>query len=211
VALTLVTGATDEPIRLDEAKLHVRRTDIEDDDEYFDTFLIPAVRARAEQQTGRQLLTATWDWVLDRFPCDATEALIVPKAPLQHVSSISYIDSDGATQTWSSSNYLVDAPGAVTVATDVYKVLGTTVTRGRITPAYGLTWPTTRSQMNAVTIRFLAGYGTASDVPYQLKRAMLLDLGTLFENREDMVVGQGYVISPFPYGAESIYRAFKSY
>lgn len=211
MALSLVTAPIDEPITLTEAKWHVRRTDVDADDEYLGTLLIPAVRGRGEQQTGRQFLTATWEWLLDGFPCDATEALTLPKAPLQAISTITYVDPDGAPQTWAASNYLVDAPGLVSLGSGVYRVLGTTVTRGRLTPAYGGSWPATRHQINAVTIRFLAGYGAAADVPMPLKRAMLLDLGTLYENREDMVVGQGYVITPFPYGAGTIYRAFKSY
>lgn len=209
MGLSLVTAPDGEPLTLAEAKRQTRRTEVEDDDAYLQDALIPAVRERAEQATRRQFLTATWDLQLDAFPCWTID---VPLPPLQAVSSIHYVDTSGVTQTLAADQYVVDAPGVVTVNADpTYRVIGGRGRRGRITPAYGLIWPCTRCQMNAVTIRFLAGYGTASDVPPRLKMGMLLDLGTLFENREDQVVGQGFAVSPFPNGAEAVYRAFKSY
>jgi hypothetical protein len=208
MGLSLVTAPAGEPLTLADAKRQTRRTEVEDDDAYLQDALIPAVRERAEQATRRQFLTATWDLQLDGFPCWTIE---VPLPPLQAVSFIRYVDTTGATQTLATDQYVVDAPGVVTVNADpTYRVLAGRQRRGRITPAYGLCWPVTRCQMNAVTIRFLAGYGTATDVPARLKMGMLLDLGTLFENREDQVVGQGFAVSPFPNGAEAVYRAFKS-
>jgi uncharacterized phiE125 gp8 family phage protein len=188
-----------EPLTLAEAKRQVRRTDLTDDDELLDLTLIPAVRERAEQATRRQLITATWDLKGDRFPC-GDEAIVLPVPPLLSVVFVKYVDTAGALQTWSSSNYVVDAPAGARAA------------RGRLTLAYGALWPVTRDQANAVTIRFTCGYGlTANSVPPRLKMAMLLDLGTLYENREDQVVGQGYAITPFPNGSDNVYRAFKSY
>lgn len=210
MALSLVTAPTGEPLSLAEAKRQTRRTEVEDDDAYLQDALIPAVRERGEQATRRQLLTAAWDYQLDRFPCWEIE---LPLPPLQAVTFIRYVDTNGTTQTLATDQYVVDAPGVVVVDANAptYRVIGGRTRRGRITPAYGLCWPVTRCQMNAVTIRFLCGYGTATDVPPRLKMGMLLDLGTLFENREDQVVGQGFAVSPFPNGAEAVYRAFKSY
>jgi uncharacterized phiE125 gp8 family phage protein len=205
------TSPIAEPITLAHAKAQVRREEVTDDDAFLETILIPAVRNRGEQETHRQFITAVWDLKLDRFPwpCDVSPGeeirypqgvIKVPKAPLQEVTYIKYVDGDGVLQTWSSSNYLVDAP------------TGEQASRGRITPAYGVSWPSTRDQINAVTVRFVAGYGdTDTSVPARLKIAMLVDLGTQYENREDFVGGQGYSVSEFPTGSSSIYRAFRSY
>ncbi len=198
--LSLVTPPEDEPLTLKQVKQQVRREDVTDDDAYLLGILIPAARSRAEKETGRQLLTATWDLRLDRFPCGTFESIEIPKSPLLTVTGITYVDADGATQTWSSSAYVVDAPA------------GPSPKRGSITLAYGEYWPVTRYQANAVTVRFTAGYGTDGDtVPPRLLMAMLLDIGTMYEHREDVVVGQGYAIAPFPVGAEQIYRTFRSY
>ncbi len=200
MALFLVTAPTLEPLTLDQAKSQIRRTDLTDEDEFIDNILIPAARERAEQATRRQLLTATWDYKLDAFPCDSSEPIVLPLPPLISIPSISYVDPDGATQTWSASLYQVSAP------------TGPRAARGKVAPVYGESYPSTRAQMDAVTIRFVAGYGaTRSTIPPRLKQAMLLDLGTLYEHREDMIVGQGYAISEFPVGAAAIYRSFASH
>jgi uncharacterized phiE125 gp8 family phage protein len=209
VALSLVTAAASEPVTLDEAKRQIRRTDVSDDDAYLEDTLIPAVRERAERETFRQLITATWDLKLDRFPWPEDLSpweqwrypqgvIKVPLPPLQSVTSISYVDGNGATQVWASSEYIVDAPA------------GPKAARGRITPVYGVSWPTTREQINAVTVRFVCGYGTShTAVPPRLKMAMLVDLGTLYEHREDVIVGQGFTIDEFPLGSLAIYRQYR--
>jgi uncharacterized phiE125 gp8 family phage protein len=207
----LQTSPIAEPLTLAQAKQQVRREDVDTDDAYLEETLIPAARERGEFETARQFISTTWDLKLDRFPCPddlspweqrwyPQGVLRVPKPPLQSVVSISYVDPDGATQTWASNQYVVDAPD------------GPTAARGRIVPVYGVSWPTTREQINAVTVRFVAGYGdSAAAVPPRLRMGMLEDLGTLYEHREDFVVGQGYAITPFPLGSSAIYRAFKSY
>jgi len=170
--------------------------------------LVSAVRERAEAATGRQLLTATYDLVLDSFPCGVQPFelglhwtvdrignmfLDIPRPPLQSVTSITYVDTAGATQTWSSANYLVDKPS------------GPRCRRGRIAPAYGVVWPFTQAQINAATVRFVAGYGaTGASVPALVRQALLMDLTALYEHRGDEA-------TPVPAFAASIYRAHKSY
>ena len=113
---------------------------------------IAAARDYGETFTHRGFITQTWD---DKrgggFPRDGV--IWVPKAPLISVTSVSYVDANGDTQTWSSSLYTVDAPA------------GPKARVGCIVPNYGQVFPTTRTVVNAVTIRFVAGYGAASAVP----------------------------------------------
>jgi len=133
------------------------------------TALITSARVAAETMTNRALVTQTWDLVLDRFP---GWEMHIPKAPLQSVSSISYVDSNGVTQTLAATDYQVDPKSEP----------------GRITPAYGQVWPSARGQMNAVTMRFVAGYGAAADVPRGIKDWMLLRITTLWENPAAIVL-----------------------
>ena len=141
--LTLVTPPTLEPLTLAEATSHLR-VDLNDDDDLI-TDLITAAREYAETVTRRALLTQTWDLKLDAFPASSGTPVRLPFPPLQSVTSIQYVDTNGDTQTWSSDDYIVDAPS------------GPQAVQGRITPAYQESYPTTRGIINAVTIRFVTG------------------------------------------------------
>lgn len=186
-ALTEATAPAAEPLSTAEAKAHLR-VDFTDDDTLIDR-LIKAARGRAEVFTRRAFITQTWDMDLDRFPGWQIE---IPKAPLQSVTQIDYLDSDGVSQTLLSSLYRVDARSKP----------------GRITPVFGEVWPVTRSTTNAVTIRFVAGYGNAgSDVPEDIIQAILLMVGDLYEHREEFITGT--IVSRIPRGAEALLHPHK--
>lgn len=165
---TLFTAPSVEPVTLAEAKLHCK-VDAADDDSLI-TSLITAVRLQAEHLTGRALVTQTWDVTLDAFPADSLE---LPFPPLQSVASITYLDADGASQTLAGTEYQVITNELV----------------GRIVPAYGKTWPSTRAQPAAVTIRMVAGYGLAASVPASIKAWMLISIATLYAQREAIMQG----------------------
>jgi uncharacterized phiE125 gp8 family phage protein len=197
VSLSLYTAPAAEPLTLDEAKKQVHAEGTTDDDAWLEDIGIPAARDRAEAETGRVFITQVWTLWLDRWPCDG-DYIEIPKPPLVDVVSISYFDQNGATQTWSASNYDVDAPA------------GPRCQRGRVSLAYNASWPTVRSQMNAVAIWFTAGYGeTGAAVPPLLKAAMLMDLATLYANRENYVTGT--IVSALPGRSREIYQTFRSH
>jgi len=93
------------------------------------------------------------------------------KPPLQSVTSIVYVDTAGAPQTWNAANYVVAAPMAPAAGF------------GRIQPAYGQSWPSARSEtLDAVTITFKAGYGDAGkDVPSDIRAAIMLLIRDLYD------------------------------
>lgn len=160
-----------EPVSTADAKSWMR-VDLSDDNDLID-FLIAAARERLEEDAGRSLITQTWELKLDRFPSSDLTAIVLPRPPLISVSSITYVDEDGDTQTWSSAEYDVDANSEP----------------GRITPAYNYTWPSTRDQANAVTITFVAGYGAASAVPKKILAAIKFLAAHWYEHRESVVIG----------------------
>ena len=140
MSLALVVGPAAEPISLAEAKRHLRIDDTSSDTHV--AALIMAARDHVETYCRRALITRTLDWRLDHFP--ASGSLYLPSPPLRSVTSITYVDTAGATQTWTSTLW----------TSDIYSE------PGRIQPAYGEVWPSTREQPNAATIRFKAGYAT---------------------------------------------------
>ena len=100
------------------------------------------------------------------------------KTPLRSVTSITYVDDDGATQTLSSAIY---QPVGVWSETNQTKVSG-------IVLAYDQDWPSIRLQKEAVTVTYVAGYAT-DEIPDNLRHAILLFVGNLYANREPIVIG----------------------
>lgn len=129
--------------------------------------MIASARAEAEKELGRYLVTQTLDAYFDDFPRYCNKAFPDPcfrLPPLQSVSAITYVDADGTTQTLAADQYTVDAVSQP----------------ARITPAYGVSWPATRAQTNAVKVRFVAGYGAAAAVPACVKDWMLARIGARY-------------------------------
>lgn len=169
MALKLITPPDVEPISLSEIKLFLR-LGISTDEDSLLTALIIAARQESEKITRRQLITATWELRLDKF----SEIIYLPLPPLQSVTTLKYLDSANVEQTLiENTDYLVD----------IYSE------PARITPAYGMVWPTIYPVANAVRIRFIAGYGDDSiDVPESIRNWIMVTVGSFYENRESDIV-----------------------
>lgn len=188
--LSRVTAPSSEPVTLAEAKVQcLVSSDITDRDDQISNFLIPAARDRAEAQTGRALLTQTWDLYLNSFPPDSY--IEIPKPPLVSITSLKYRDTLGVLQTWAAANYTVSAPA------------GPRCARGRITLAYGVTWPSTRGTADDVVIRFVCGATTEENIEPLIRQAILLDIGANFANLENLITGT--IVAELPGGCRQIY------
>lgn len=167
----LKTAPTVEPVTLSEAKLHLK-IDSDTTDDALITALITAAREMAENYTGRAFVNQTWEATFEQFTAD--ENITLRPAPLSSITSITYVDGNGDTQTLSTSVY-----GA-----DLYK------TPGEAYLKYGQSWPTAREIENSITVTYVSGYGSsASSVPGAVKSAILLIIGHLYEHRENVTVG----------------------
>ncbi len=132
-----------EPVTLAQAKLHLR-VDIDDDDDLIDA-LITSAREMCEDYTERAFAASTWELCLDCWP---SGPIYLPRSPALKVLSITYIDTAGTVQTLDATLYTVDLKSI----------------RPRIVPAYNQRWPAHRSQINAITVTFMAGYARLAEV-----------------------------------------------
>ncbi len=156
------------PITLAEVKAHLRIDDTESD-ALLEVY-IKAARTKIEAILGRSLLTQTRAAYFDGF----RDTLELDYPPLQSVTSITFLNEQGVTETLDPS---------------VYRVV-TENTVGRVELAFGASWPATYPVTNAVVVTYVAGYGSGpADVPEHLRLAMLHMVARWYENREPVVVG----------------------
>lgn len=123
--------------------------------------ILTAARIYCEEFQHKAYITQVWEMSLPYFYYPDIE---IPKGNLQTVDSITYKDSTGVTHTHAPANYIVSTRGIV----------------GRLTPAYGLTFPSfTPYPIDAIIITFTCGYGTAADVPQTVIQAMVIHMQIL--------------------------------
>lgn len=148
--ITKITPPSAEPLTLDELKKFFR------EDRSVEEPLIEqfgkAARKNIERVTGYQLVDATYEMRLEDF-----ETIKIPKKPFRSLTKIEYVDEDGTTQELGSDKYTVheyDSPVEIEFKSDLPKLDYREDTK----------YP--------IIITFVAGYGTASDVPEDWKSAI---------------------------------------
>ena len=180
MALKLITAATALAVSLVEAKAHLR-VDTSDDDTLI-TAMITAATEAAEQAMsskvgGRAIMPQTWELTLDLFP----EAFELTRIPVASVDSVTYQDATGSSTVLNSALYSLDNADDFGPA--------------YVVPAYGTEWPETRDEINAVQVRYAAGYTDAAAVPESIKSWIKLQVGAMYENRESETVGAGKAVN----------------
>ncbi len=167
MALQLTSPPAEEPITAAEVKVHSRVSGAAEDPLL--TQLIGAARRRAEADTKLAFVTQAWTWYLDAFP----RFFELPLNPVQSVTAIKYLDDAGVEQTLDSAVYRSDLFSRP----------------ARVTTDFGQTWPTSYPVANAVRLEFVAGFGTAADVPDNIKAGLYIAVNDLYDNRGSIVVG----------------------
>jgi hypothetical protein len=206
MGLKLITAPTLEPVTLPELKLHLRvDVDLTDDDTLI-TSLGKAAREKAEAFLNRAILTQTWDYTRNSFPNQdwlgararwlgvaSLESTFAPRnpqvfelpfPPVQSVTSITYIDTNGVTQTLDPAKYRLD---------DVEEP-------ARLEPAYGTTWPSTQAVLAAVKVRFVCGWTDPALVPESIKLAIKKLAAAWYDNRTPWA--QGERVTDLPQGVQ---------
>lgn len=182
MTVKLITAPENEPITKEEVKLHCR-IDHDDEDNLIDAHIAAARQYAETTILWRALVTQELELVLDEFPVKGTwrsfyvdyktpkNEILIPRPPLQEIISVKYTDSDGTEHDF--EDYIVDDESEP----------------GRIVPEKQ--WPTDNLYpVNAVRIRYKAGYGEPEDVPQQIKQALHLLVADMYEVRQTVVDGR---------------------
>ena len=133
---------------------------------------------------ARCLLTQVWDYSLPCFPVES--CLVLPLAPVQSITSITYKDAAGNPQTFSASDYVLSADKNW---------------QPKVHLAYNATWPGTRDEPDAVTVRAVCGYVA---VPTPIKQAIVLLAAHYYENREPL----SDLTTELPFGVRALLEPF---
>lgn len=184
MAIKIITPVATEPVTLAELQAHLRLyvvAGVSTDDAMIQAQL-SAAREYAEHYTGRALAPQTLELALDAFPAGAID---LPGVPVTSITSIKYIDVAGAEQTLAVGTYSLNDYGITAKAER----------------AFGTVWPGTQASANAVKVRYVAGYAVA---PKAVKAALLLFVGHLFENRQEVNVNAAIKTEQIPMGVHAL-------
>ncbi|BCH32633.1 hypothetical protein MesoLjLc_45630 [Mesorhizobium sp. L-8-10] len=179
--VSVVAKPTAELVTL--AKLKARLVVDHDDDNDLLGDLLKAAIARVDGPfgIGYALMEQTWRKTMDCFP----RCILLPGAPIKSVTSITYVDDAGMTQTLDPASYR-----AVT-----------TVEPASIEPAYGTSWPSTRDVTGAVTVEYKIGETDPTNVPPDLVTAVCMIVAHWYGVRGAVAAGD---LKEVPMGAQWI-------
>jgi len=144
------------------------KVDGSEDDTLIDNLIAAAV-TDIEEYLWRGFGESTWELELDEW----IDEIVIRKNPIQSVSSVTYWDTDNASQTLATSEYKVfkGVPGLIILDSK----------------------PGLYDRIDAVKVTFTAGEST---VPESIKTAVLQMVAHMYENRgedEEIHLEEGYV------------------
>lgn len=184
----LLTGTTDLVVSLNDVKIQLRITLNNTDEDTLLTTYIRAATTYFERITGRDLINKTYKTYLNNFPNNVTgyaplmlypfsyfnnysgcDGIIILKSKLQSITSIQYYSDDVLATVDPSIYYITDNTDYAAIFLKNNKC-----------------WPTDIDiRQQAIIIILIAGFGTADDVPDDIKETLLLMVTNLYENRGD--------------------------
>lgn len=160
------TAPTVEPVTAEELVEYLRTPSGAEDLRTL-TRLEKTAREWVEKVTHRSLLSQQWEMVFDGEPLGIEIEL--RRAPLISVQSVKSYSTGDVETVFDSSLYTVDVPGS------------------RIWLKEGGSWPTDLRDFRSLVIAYTAGYGAAAlNVPEEIRHAIMMLAGFLYENREAM-------------------------
>jgi hypothetical protein len=210
--LQLKTAPSVEPLTVAQAK-QFARIDTNADDALV-LALIKAARTFAENKLRRSLIQQTWVLTLDAFPGPSLmgvpwgvgytlpgHAIVLERPPVLSISQLQYVALDYSLQTVTPVSPGTTPPaGQYCFVDPTYNGATRVDDLARLTPVFSQIWPIMLPQIGSVQVTYVTGYGTdATNIPEDILTWMKLRVATLYENREEVVVGTRITVSELPY------------
>jgi uncharacterized phiE125 gp8 family phage protein len=182
-SLTRIAAPAVMPISIAELKAHSRIDNGIGEDAYL-TSLLAAVVSYVDGfgVLGRSMITQTWSQAM-QYP---NGRIKLDMGPVQSLVAVRFFsESTNTLETATLANYRLFASGDWAYVEPIDE-----------------TWPTAFDRPDAVRVEFVAGYGSAaSDVPEDIRHAMMLLAGHWYENRES---ASAVKMSDIPIGFEML-------
>jgi len=147
---------------------------------------LTAAHEYCEHYTQQSFGDQTLELAIDDFPVGA---IVLPRGPVTSVVTVKYINTASVNTTIADTDY----------------VLNDYDQQASIDPAYGIDWPEPLDTVNAVKVRYQAG---AATLPGAVRAALLLIVGHLYANRENVSSGS---LASVPMGANSLLDTVKDW
>ena len=182
--MKVITAPKIEPVSIAEVKTQLG-IDFSQTDDLISRRIVEA-RKWVESYTGRALITQTrekrWDCFVDEHEVESALTVV----------SVKYIDTDGVETTLDTSDYVLDT----------YPFIP------HVRAAYGVSWPSTRAERNAVRIQYTAGYGPLStSVEPIIREAIILLVGHWMNNQPQ--AESGISMSRVPYAVRDLLDPYR--
>lgn len=187
----VMAESTVEPIALEDAVHNLRSySDGSTAEEALVSRLIKVARVMCEQELEMSLVAKTLQIALRSFCPDPIE---LPFGPVREIVSVTYRDSDGADVVMDADDYRFSAYEALPV----------------LVPAYDASWPTARTDVDSVRIRYTVGYPSTDsppeEVPEPIIQAMHLCIAHFYDNRgavdadtlAELPLGARHLLAPY--------------
>ena len=135
---------------------------------------IAAATIEIEHYLQRPIIAGGYVLILPRFPSvalDGSTSIKIPNSPARSIEAVKYIDENDVLQTIDSAAYDLVSAG----------------TYHTIAPATDMSWPTTQTVDDAVSVEYTAGLAlTPEEVPADLREAVMLRAGTRLAVTEEV-------------------------
>ena len=107
----VVTATSDEQVSTAQLKTHLRV--LHDDDDTYIGLLGTAAREYIEEYTHQAMVPKAITWFLEDFPAGSQILHLKDHNPLQSVSEITYLDTDGTEVTMSTEDFNIDTDSRI--------------------------------------------------------------------------------------------------